>query len=82
MTKGLYCTVETKKKMSEAHKGKHYKSNVIYILDNRRTDLLYFNTLAEVCKFLGYKNVRGFKSGNAYRGYIFTKTLNRKTNQY
>lgn len=46
----------------------------IYILDNRRTDLLYFTTLAGVCKFLGYKNIRGFKPGNAYRGYIFYKT--------
>lgn len=74
MRKSTHCTVETRKKMSEAHKGKHYKSKVIYVLDNRRTEPLYFNTLAEVCEFLGYRNIRGFKMGNAYHGYIITKS--------
>lgn len=72
MRKDTHCTVETRKKMSEAHKGKHYKTQG-YVLDNRRTKPLYFNTLAEVCDFLGYKNIRGFKMGNTYHGYIITK---------
>lgn len=70
MRKDTHCTVETRKKMSEAHKGKGKG----YVLDNRRTEPLYFNTLAEVCEFLGYKNIRGFKMGNAYHGYIITKS--------
>lgn len=69
MRKDTHCTVETRKKMSEAHKGKGKG----YVLDNRRTELLHFNTLAEVCEFLEYKNIRGFKMGNAYHGYIITK---------
>lgn len=77
MRKDTHCTVETRKKMSEAHKGKHYRARdyqSVYILDNRRTEPLYFNTLAEVCEFLGYRNIRGFKIGNAYHGYIITKS--------
>ena len=70
MRKDTHCTVETRKKMSEAHKGKGKG----YVLDNRRAEPLHFNTLAEVCEFLGYKNIRGFKMGNAYHGYIITKS--------
>ena len=73
MRKDTHCTVETRKRMSEAHKGKGEG----YVLDNRRTEPLYFNTLAEVCEFLGYKNIRGFKMGNAYHGYIITKSSKR-----
>ncbi len=73
MRKDTHCTIETRKKMSFAHKGKHYKTSG-YVLDNRRTETLYFNTLAEVCEFLGYRNIRGFKMGNAYHGYIIAKS--------
>lgn len=72
MRKNTHCTFETKKKMSEAHKGKSYKTQG-YVLDNRRTELLYFDTLAEVCDFLDYKNIRGFKMGNAYHGWIIAR---------
>lgn len=72
MRKFTHCTVETKKKMSEAHKGKIYNTRG-YWLDNRRTEPLYFSTLAEVCEFLGYKNIRGFKMSNAYHGWIITR---------
>lgn len=70
MRKDTHCTVETRKRMSEAHKGKGKG----YVLDNRRTEPLHFNTLAEVCEFLGYKNIRGFKMGNTYHSYIITKS--------
>lgn len=73
MRKGTHCTVETRKRMSEAHKGKRYETSSVYVLDNRRTELIYLNTLAEVCDFLGYKNIRGFKIGNAYHGWIITR---------
>lgn len=76
MRKDTHCTVETRKKMSEAHKGKHYRARdhqSVYVLDNRRTEPIYLNTLAEVCEFLGYRNIRGFKIGNAYHGYIITR---------
>lgn len=69
MRKNTHCTIETRKRMSEAHKGKGKG----YWLDNRRTEPLYFDTLAEVCDFLDYKNIRGFKMGNAYHGWIITR---------
>lgn len=72
MHKNTYCTIETRQRMSEAHRGKSYKTRG-YILDNRRTEPQYFSTLVEICDFLGYKKGRGFKMGNAYRGWIITR---------
>lgn len=72
MRKGSHVSEEARKKMSEAHKGKQ-RSTKGYMLDNRRDEPQYFRTLAEVCEFLGYRNIRGFRMGNAYHGWIITK---------
>ena len=72
MRKGSHVSEETRKRMSEAHKGKVYKTKG-YVLDNRRSEPITLQTLKEVCEFLGYKGVRGFKSGNAYHSWIVTK---------
>lgn len=72
MRKGSHASEETRKKMSETHTGRGKG----YVLDNRRDEPLVLQTLREVCEFLGYKNVRGFKSGNAYRGWIIYSFVN------